>query len=401
MALAGKIGLRYSPPMDAGGKTVALLVAAGSGGRAGPEKPKQFRQIGGRPLLAHALQRLRHPGIDEIQVVIGTGQEEAYTEAIGALPLPAPVVGGATRQQSVRNGLAALADRGGAGRVLIHDAARPFLPPSVIDRLLAALDRAEAAVPVLPVVDTLAHSGLGLGETVPREDLVRVQTPQAFRFASIVRAHAEWTAGAASDDAQIARAAGLEVATVAGDPRLEKLTFDEDFRRAEALLAANAVPRTGFGFDVHAFGPGDALWLGGIRIGHDRGLAGHSDADVLLHAITDALLGTIGAGDIGDHFPPSDPQYRGAASSLFVERARDLVESQSGRIVHVDATIICETPRIGPHREAMRRRIAELLRLPMPSVSVKATTTERLGFTGRGEGIAAQAVATVLVGGER
>ncbi len=398
MALAGKIGLRYSPPMDAGGKTVALLVAAGSGSRAGPEKPKQFRPLGGRPLLAHALERLRHPGIDEIQVVIGAGQEEAYAEAIG--PLPTPVLGGATRQQSVRNGLAALAGRGGAGRVLIHDAARPFLPTSVIDRLLGALEQAEAAVPVLPVVDTLARSDGRLGETVPREDLVRVQTPQAFRFAGILRAHAEWAGGEASDDAQVARAAGLEVATVAGDPRLEKLTYEEDFRRAEARLAADAVPRTGFGFDVHAFGPGDALWLGGIRIGHDRGLAGHSDADVLLHAITDALLGTIGAGDLGDHFPPGDPQWRGASSSLFVEHARDLVESQGGRIVHVDATIVCEAPRIGPHREAMRRRIADLLRLPMPSVSVKATTTERLGFTGRGEGIAAQAVATVLLGGE-
>jgi len=198
----------------------------------------------------------------------------------------------------------------------------------------------------------------------------------------------------------VARAAGLDVATVAGDPRLEKLTYDEDFRRAEALLMAQAVPRTGFGFDVHAFGSGDALWLGGVRIGHDRGLIGHSDADVLLHAITDALLGAVGAGDIGDHFPPNDPQWRGSPSSLFLERARDLVAQSGGRIAHVDATVICEAPRIGPHREAMRRRIADLLRLPMPSVSVKATTTERLGFTGRGEGISALAVATVLVGGE-
>jgi 2-C-methyl-D-erythritol 4-phosphate cytidylyltransferase/2-C-methyl-D-erythritol 2,4-cyclodiphosphate synthase len=385
--------------MDAGGKTVALLVAAGTGSRAGEETPKQYRAVGGRPLLAHAVERLRHPGIDVIQVVIGAGQEDAYAEAIGPLPLPAPVLGGATRRQSVRNGLAALAERG-ADRVLIHDAARPFLPAPVIDRLLAALDQAEGAVPVLPVVDTLARGDARLGETVPREDLVRVQTPQAFRFAGILRAHAEWAGGEATDDAQVARAAGLDVATVAGDPRLEKLTYDEDFRRAEALIAAQAVPRTGFGFDVHAFGPGDALWLGGVRLGHDRGLIGHSDADVLLHAITDALLGAVGAGDIGDHFPPSDPQWRGAPSSQFLERARDLVERNGGRIAHVDATIICEAPRIGPHREAMRRRIADLLRLPMPSVSVKATTTEGLGFTGRGEGIAAQAVATVLVGGE-
>lgn len=384
--------------MDAGGKTVALLVAAGSGSRAGgaDATPKQYRRLGGRPLLAHAVERLRHPRIDAIQVVIGADQVGDYLKAVGTLPLPAPVLGGATRQQSVCNGLAALAEAG-AERVLIHDAARPFLPAAVVDRLLDALDVHEGAVPVLPVVDTLARGAESLGETVSREELVRVQTPQAFRFADIVRAHRSWTGSEATDDAQVARAAGMEVATVAGDPRLEKLTYDEDFRRAEAMLAARAVPRTGMGFDVHAFGPGDSLWLGGVRIGHDKGLVGHSDADVLLHAVTDALLGAIGAGDIGDHFPPTDPQWRGAPSSLFLEAARDLVEAAGGRIVHVDATLICEAPRIGPHREAMRSRIADLLRLPVQSISVKATTTERLGFTGRGEGIAAQAVATVLV----
>jgi 2-C-methyl-D-erythritol 4-phosphate cytidylyltransferase/2-C-methyl-D-erythritol 2,4-cyclodiphosphate synthase len=389
--------------MDAGGKTIALVVAAGSGSRAGggDAVPKQFRRLGGRPLLRHAVEHLRHPGIDEVRVVIGAGQEEACRDALGGLapPLPDPVLGGATRQQSVRNGLAALSD-GGVARVLIHDAARPFLPAAVVDRLLAALDAHSGAVPVLPVVDTLARAQDGLGETVPRADLVRVQTPQAFRFADIVRAHEAWSGGEATDDAQMARAAGLSVATVAGDPRLEKLTYDEDFRRAEALLASRAVPRTGFGFDVHAFGPGESLWLGGIFIPHDRGLIGHSDADVLLHALTDALLGAIGAGDIGEHFPPTDPQWRGAASSLFLEQARRLVEAAGGRIVHVDATIICEAPRIGPHRDAMRERIADLLRLPIASVSVKATTTERLGFTGRGEGLAVQALATVLVGEE-
>ena len=384
--------------METGGKTVALLVAAGSGSRAGgPDaSPKQFRRLGSRPLLAHAIDRLHHPRIDAIQVVIGAGQEAAYQEAMGALPLPAPVLGGATRQQSVRNGLAALAEAG-AERVLIHDAARPFLPAAVVDRLLDALDGHQGAVPVLPVVDTLAYSDGDLGDTVPRDNLVRVQTPQAFRFGDIQRAHQSWPGGEATDDAQVARAAGLSVATVPGDPSLEKLTYDEDFHRAEALLAARAVPRTGFGFDVHAFGPGDSLWLGGVRIDHNRGLVGHSDADVLLHAITDALLGAIGAGDIGDHFPPSDPQWRGAPSALFIEQARALVEAAGGRIVHVDSTIVCEAPRIGPHREAMRARIADLLRLPLRSISVKATTTERLGFTGRREGIAAQAVATVLV----
>ena len=387
--------------MNAGGPTIALLVAAGSGSRAGgPDSlPKQYRRVGGRPLLVHAVERLRHPRIDSLQVVIGAGQEAAYRAAVGALPLPEPVTGGATRQQSVRNGLTALA-AAGAERVLIHDAARPFLPAAVVDRLLDALGSHEGAVPVLPVVDTLARSSNTLGETVPRDNLVRVQTPQAFRFTDILGAHERWTGDDASDDAQVARAAGLSVATVAGDPSLEKLTYEEDFRRAEALLVSRGVPRTGFGFDVHAFGPGDSLWLGGVRIGHERGLVGHSDADVLLHAITDALLGAIGAGDIGDHFPPSDPQWRGAPSALFLEHARGLVEAAGGRVVHVDSTIICEAPRIGPHRQAMRARIADLLRLPLQSISVKATTTERLGFTGRGEGIAAQAVATVLVGDE-
>jgi 2-C-methyl-D-erythritol 4-phosphate cytidylyltransferase/2-C-methyl-D-erythritol 2,4-cyclodiphosphate synthase len=390
--------------MDSLGQTAALVVAAGSGSRTGGEVPKQYRRLAGRPLLAHALAALDHPRIDLVQVVIGDGQQDAYRAAVDALPLPlaAPVIGGATRQQSVRNGLDALG-RAGVGRVLIHDAARPFLPGAVVDRLLDALDAAPAAVPVLPVVDTLARREGGaapLGETVPRAALVRVQTPQAFRFADIVRAHEAWQGGEATDDAQVARAAGLEVATVAGDASLEKLTYAADFARAEARLAASAVPRTGFGFDVHAFGPGDGVWLGGVLVPHDRGLIGHSDADVALHALTDALLGAIGAGDIGDHFPPSDPQWRGAPSSLFLEHARDLVGVAGGRIVHVDVTIVCEAPRIGPHRDAMRARIADLLRLPSASVSVKATTTERLGFTGRGEGMAAQAVATVLVSGE-
>ena len=383
----------------AAGETAALVVAAGSGSRAGGDAPKQYRRLAGKPLLTHALEALRQPGIGRIQVVIGEGQERDFEAAAGHLPLPSPVIGGATRRDSVRSGLDALA-AAGVDRVLIHDAARPFLPSAVIDRLLAALDRHDGAVPVLPVVDTLARFKGSLGEAVPRDDLVRVQTPQAFRFEPISRAHAAWTGGEATDDAQVARAAGLAVAAVEGDPRLEKLTYEADFARAEAMLAAAMVPRTGFGFDVHAFGPGDHVTIGGVRIPHHRGLVGHSDADVLLHAITDALLGALGAGDIGDHFPPSDPRWRGADSASFVEHARDLVERSGGRIVHVDATLICEAPRIGPHREAMRARIAALLRLPPGSVSIKATTTERLGFAGRGEGIAAQAVATLLTKGE-
>jgi len=376
------------------GQTVALIVAAGSGSRMGGPL-KQYRPLAGRAVLAHAVDALLHPRIDRIQVVIGEGQEADYAAAIGDRPLPAPVIGGATRQESVRHGLDAVGDN--VARVLIHDSARPFLTATVIDRLIEALDVAPGAVPVLPVVDTLARTDSSLGETVPRTGLVRVQTPQAFRFTAIRDAHAAWSGDEATDDAQIARAAGLEVATVAGDPALEKLTYEADFARAEALLAARALPCTGMGFDVHAFGPGQSIWIAGVEIPHDRGLIGHSDADVALHALSDALLGAIGAGDIGDHFPPSDPQWRGAPSALFLEHARDLVAKAGGRIAHCDITIICEAPRIGPHRDAMRASVAALLRLSPARVSVKATTTERLGFTGRGEGIAAQAVATILL----
>lgn len=379
------------------GRTVALVVAAGSGSRAGGGIPKQFRPLAGRPLLAHALDHLAHSAIDAVQVVIGEGQEAAYAAAVGDRPLPAPVIGGTTRQQSVRRGLEALAGQGVA-RVLIHDAARPFLPAEVIDRLLGALDAHDGAAPALGVVDTLAHVEDGvLGDTVTRDGLARVQTPQAFRFEAIRAAHARWTGPDATDDVQVARSAGLEVVAVAGDPALEKLTFPADFARAEERLAARMSPRSGLGFDVHAFGPGTSVWLGGVEIPHDRGLVGHSDADVALHALTDAILGALATGDIGDHFPPGDPDWCGAPSALFLEHARDLVLSRGGRIEHVDVTIICESPRIGPHRQAMRARIASLLRLPPTRVSVKATTTERLGFAGRGEGIAAQAVASLRV----
>jgi 2-C-methyl-D-erythritol 4-phosphate cytidylyltransferase/2-C-methyl-D-erythritol 2,4-cyclodiphosphate synthase len=351
--------------------------------------PKQYRKIAGKALLAHAIDHLAYSRIDLIQVVIGAGQEAAYAEAVGERALPAPVIGGATRRESVVNGLAALGD---ADVVLIHDAARPFLSGVVIDRLLDALKSHDGAIPALPVVDTLTTRA---GEQVDREALVRVQTPQAFRLDAIRAAHAAWTGGEPTDDAQVARAAGLDVVLVEGDPALEKLTYEGDFARAEA---ARMVPRTGSGFDVHAFGPGDHVWLGGISIPHERGLQGHSDADVALHALTDALLGALAAGDIGDHFPPSDPRWKGTPSSLFLEHARDLVADAGGRIVHADLTIICEAPRIGPHRDAMRQHIAGLLRVPVTRISVKATTTERLGFTGRGEGIAAQAVATIMMG---
>jgi 2-C-methyl-D-erythritol 4-phosphate cytidylyltransferase/2-C-methyl-D-erythritol 2,4-cyclodiphosphate synthase len=374
---------------------VALVVAAGSGSRAGGDMPKQYRRIGGESVLGHAVDHLRGAGVEEIRVVIGPGQEDLYREAVGDRPLPSPIAGGGERQESVRNGLQAIEAAGGADRILIHDAARPFVPAAVVERLIGALEGHEAAIPGLPVVDTLARGTSSLGDIVARESLLRVQTPQAFRFQTILAAHRAWSGPPATDDAQIARAAGVDVAIVEGDTALDKLTYEEDFARAEQRLAARLVSRTGLGFDVHAFAEGDALWLGGVNIPHARGLKGHSDADVLLHAITDALLGAIGAGDIGIHFPPSEPQWRGAPSSLFVEHARALVEARGGRIDHVDATLICEAPRLGPHRDAMLGRIATLLRVPVGRISVKATTTERLGFTGRGEGIAAQAVATI------
>jgi 2-C-methyl-D-erythritol 4-phosphate cytidylyltransferase/2-C-methyl-D-erythritol 2,4-cyclodiphosphate synthase len=375
--------------------TIALLVAAGSGSRAGGLLPKQYRKVGGKAVVRHAVEHLRGAGIEDIRVVIGAGQEALFAEAVEGLALPSPLIGGPERQDSVRSGLEAIAAGGGAARVLIHDAARPFLPAEVVRRLLDALDTSQGAVPVQGVVDTLARGDGLLGETIPRDGLVRVQTPQAFRFEAILAAHRAWSGPPATDDAQIARAAGHDIATVEGSAMLGKLTYQEDFIRAERRLRAGLVSRTGLGFDVHAFADGEDLWLGGVAIPHSRGLKGHSDADVVLHALTDALLGALANGDIGDHFPPSDPQWRGAASSVFLDHARSLIEAGGGRIDHADITIICEAPKIGPHRDAIRTRIADLLRVPAGRISIKATTTERLGFTGRGEGIAAQAVATV------
>lgn len=374
-------------------RTTALIVAAGSGTRVGGAIPKQYATLAGKSALAHAIDALTaHPAVNAVRVVIGAGQEQFYAAAIGGRAIAEPVIGGATRRESVANGLAVI----GGERVLIHDAARPFLPAHVIDRLLAALDETHGAVPVLPMADTLAESGDLLGPTVPRERLARVQTPQAFRIDAIRAAHAAWDESReATDDAQMARAAGFAVRTVEGSPLLDKLTYKADFDAAERRLAGALVSRTGLGFDVHAFTEGEGLWIGGIRIPHDRALAGHSDADVGLHALTDALLGTIADGDIGTHFPPSDAKWRGAASHLFLAHARDLIAAKGGRIDHVDLTIICEEPKVGPHRAAIRARISDLLGLPEAKISIKATTTERLGFTGRREGVAAQAVATV------
>ena len=374
--------------------TVALIVAAGRGERAGGDVPKQFALLGGVPVIARAVEAF---GDMPVFVVVGAGQNEALTEALGSRRVAGVVTGGATRQDSVRNGLAVIAAAGGAARVLVHDAARPLLPRSVLDALLAALDTKEAVVPVLPVADSLARGDTIMGETVDRAQLLRVQTPQAFRVDALMASLSRWQGGAATDEAQVLRAAGFDVATVPGDIMLDKITHPEDFSRAEALLAARMVSRSASGYDVHKLAEGEDLWLGGVRIAHTHGLSGHSDADVALHAITDAVLGTIGAGDIGSHFPPSDAQWRGASSDRFLAHAAVLVRAKGGIIDFVDLTLICEAPKIGPHRDAMRNRIAEILHLPPSRISVKATTTERLGFTGRGEGIAAQAIATVRI----
>ncbi|MES2753956.1 MAG: bifunctional 2-C-methyl-D-erythritol 4-phosphate cytidylyltransferase/2-C-methyl-D-erythritol 2,4-cyclodiphosphate synthase [Pseudomonadota bacterium] len=372
--------------------TFALLMAAGSGTRFG--NPKQMASLGGRPLLTWPYRALvQHPGIDQVFVV---STEDLRDQIAAALPGAQMIIGGATRQASVAAGLAA-AQAAGARKILVHDAARPLLPSAVIDRVLAALLEYDAATPTLPIADTLARGDATLGETVARDRLHRIQTPQGFRIDVLARAHAAAAGDAATDDAQLVRRLGGTVALVQGDPMLEKVTFPADLVAAEARLAARSISRSATGFDVHRLEAGEELWLGGVLIPHDKGLSGHSDADVALHALTDALLGTIGAGDIGSHFPPSDPQWKGASSDRFLVHAVDLIATAGGTIDFVDLTLICEAPKVGPHRDAMRARIAELLRIPTSRVSVKATTTERLGFTGRGEGIAAQACATVRV----
>ena len=373
-------------------RVTALIVAAGSGSRMGDGMPKQFRPLGARAVLAHAVDALaRHPRIDAVRVVIGPGQQELAARALGGRDVGPLIIGGAERADSVRSGLAAI----NGDIVLVHDAARPFCPPQVIDRLLAALETNVAAVPVLPVADTLARAGEALGEPVDRFGLVRVQTPQGFRLPELVAAYARWSGGAPTDESTVMRAAGQAVALIAGDPSLDKLTTAADWPQAEEGLAARMIARTGLGYDVHAFAGEGPVMMGGIAVPHGRGLAGHSDADVVLHAITDALLGAAGFGDIGEHFPPSDPQWQGTASEIFLAHAAGLIRAAGGLIDHVDCTVICEEPRVGPYRAAMRTNVARILELPTSAVSIKATTTERLGFTGRREGIAAQAVASV------
>jgi 2-C-methyl-D-erythritol 4-phosphate cytidylyltransferase/2-C-methyl-D-erythritol 2,4-cyclodiphosphate synthase len=366
----------------------AIVVAAGQGLRAGQPMPKQFAHWRGKPVVRHSVEALLAAGASPVVVAIPAGADAIARTALAGLEVTF-VTGGETRQRSVA---LALQTVGSSERVLIHDAARPALPLGVIERLLASLDKFPGAIPVLPLADSIAvaNDGLMTG-SADRDTLRRVQTPQAFRTDTIVAAHAAWKgAPLAGDDAQVLRAAGGQVALVEGDEVLAKLTYAHDFALDLAPM------RVGTGFDVHRLVAGEELWLCGVRIEHEFGLAGHSDADVGLHAVVDALLGAVGAGDIGQHFPPSDDRWKGAASSRFVEHAAALVAQAGYRVGNIDLTLICEAPKIGPHREAMQNTLAALAGVDAGAVNVKATTTERLGFTGRGEGIAAQAVATVI-----
>ena len=377
--------------------TYAVIVAAGRGHRYGADLPKQYLGLAGRSLLHHsAAAFLGHPAIDGVRVVIHPDDRVLYDEAVAGLALLEPTAGGESRQDSARLGLISLESMA-PERVLIHDAARPAVGPDLIDRVLDALDGASGAIPALAVSDTLKRDGGDgtISATVERAGLWRAQTPQGFRYGDILDAHRAAEGQALTDDAAVAEAAGLAVSLVAGDEGNLKVTTDGDLTRLAAMMNAQLETRTGMGFDVHAFGPGDRLMLCGVPIDHDRGLVGHSDADVGLHALVDAVLGALGAGDIGDHFPPDDPQWRGAASIQFCEHAHGLVAVAGGVIGHLDVTLACEQPRIGPHRTAMVGSIAQAFGIEAGRVSVEATTTERLGFLGRGEGIAALAVATL------
>jgi 2-C-methyl-D-erythritol 4-phosphate cytidylyltransferase / 2-C-methyl-D-erythritol 2,4-cyclodiphosphate synthase len=374
-----------------------LVVAAGRGSRFGGALPKQYLSLDGVSLLRHAVAAFaEHPRVADVLVAIRPEDRELFDCAVAGLGVMAPVAGGPTRQDSVRLGLEALA-LNCPERVLIHDGARPFPDSMLIDRVIEGLDRASAVIPCLPICDTIKRAGDGvIRATIDRSELWRAQTPQGFHFEAILAAHRAAAGCQLTDDSAVAEAAGLAPVLVAGSEDNLKVTTAEDLAIAERLIAARQGDvRVGQGFDVHAFAPGDQVRICGIEIPHDASLAGHSDADVGLHALTDAVLGAIGAGDIGMHFPPSDPRWHGAASDQFLRHAAALVRARGGAIAAVDVTIICERPKIGPHRAAMVERVAAILGIAGARVSVKATTTDRLGFTGRGEGIAAQAVATV------
>jgi 2-C-methyl-D-erythritol 4-phosphate cytidylyltransferase / 2-C-methyl-D-erythritol 2,4-cyclodiphosphate synthase len=379
----------------------AVVVAAGDGVRAGGDLPKQFRRIGGETLLEHALCAfVKAPNIAFVQPVTRSKDLALVRTLTSGMKVLAPVSGGVTRQASVRAGLEALLPHS-PDIVLIHDAARPFASASLIARAIEAAEKTGAAIPALPVNDTVKQvdqSGI-VETTLDRNSIRLVQTPQAFAFHRLLEAHRRAAAqgrGDFTDDAALAEWAGIKVSVFAGEPGNIKLTTPEDFARAEAIQSdALGDVRTGSGLDVHAFGPGDHVTLGGIHIPHNQALTGHSDADVALHALTDAILGALADGDIGAHFPPSDPRWRGASSDRFLAFAVGRVRTRGGRIAHLDLTIVCEAPRIGEHRDTMRANIARLAGIGIERVAVKATTSEKLGFTGRGEGIAAYATATV------
>lgn len=374
----------------------AVIVAAGSGTRAGPGQAKQWRPVAGKAVLRWSVEVFLAAGAADIVIVTTEDGGKALAEVLAGLPGWRAARGGATRALSVKSGLAALAHRPETEPVLIHDAARPFLNGATIQGVLKALESADAALPALPVADTLKRAVPGANPvTTSREHLWRAQTPQAARRKTLLDAYAAWSGDEPTDDAQVVEAAGGRVAIAPGDPLLMKLTYPEDFAMAERLAGAARITRVGQGFDAHRWGPGEEVWLCGVAIKHDESLIGHSDADAGLHALTDAILGAIGEGDIGDHFPPTDPKWKGAASDQFLKHAADLVTAKGGAIVNVDVTLICERPKIKPHRQAMRDRLAEILGLPVDRVSVKATTTEKMGFTGRGEGLAASAVVAV------
>lgn len=373
----------------------AVIVAAGSGARAGPGAAKQWRMLGGKPVLRWSAEALLGAGARELVVVVAENAEADAAEVLAGLSGWRSAIGGATRSKSVQAGLQAITGPDDEP-VLVHDAARPFVTRAHVETLLAALKEADGAIPALPVSDTLKQSVNGHSLTASREGLWRAQTPQAFRRQRLIEAYAVWSAEAdPTDDAAVIEAAAGKVALVPGDPMLMKLTWPEDFAMAERLAGAARVTRVGQGYDAHRFGPGEAVWLCGVEIAHEQALIGHSDADAGLHALTDALLGAIGEGDIGDHFPPSDPQWKGVSSDRFLTHAVELLTARGGRVLNADITLICEAPKVKPHREAMRARLAELLGVGIDRVSVKATTTEGMGFTGRCEGLAAQAIVAV------
>jgi 2-C-methyl-D-erythritol 4-phosphate cytidylyltransferase/2-C-methyl-D-erythritol 2,4-cyclodiphosphate synthase len=384
-------------------RTEALIVAAGRGARFGGDVPKQYRRLAGQPVLRRTVRAfVDHPAVAGVRAVINPDYRELHDDAVAGLAARPPVSGGIERQDSVRLGLEALAAESPPDRVLIHDAARPLVDGETIARVVAALDDHDGAIAALPVTDTLKRGEEGFtAGTVDRTGLWRAQTPQGFRFGAILEAHRAVAGLALTDDAAVAEQGGLDVALVAGNEDNFKVTTEDDLARAERLLAGGpADVRVGQGFDVHRFAPGEGVLLCGVRIPFDRRLEGHSDADAGLHALTDAILGALGAGDIGQHFPPSDPQWQGADSRQFLEHACGLVRARGGRVAHADVTLICQAPKIGPHRAAMTQTLAGIMGISPGRVGVKATTTEQLGFTGRGEGVAAMATATIRLPGD-